>query len=142
MDGSRRVFRSSLRVLWRWTTIFCFVVSIGTYFITPLPPARTASLSLVIGGVFAIAVVSFPIYVLPHGIRCYNYYGFYSTVRWDSISRIRQRSVFGLRYLVVRSPSSWSEIYIPLYLSDMQGFIAAVRERAGENHPLVTALQG
>jgi len=145
VDDSRQVFHSSFGVLWRWTTTLCGAIGAGIYFFawmlgTPLLIAPTAILSGLIGILFAVVVVLFPVIVLPQGIRCYNYFGFYSTVPWDAMNPIKRSSVFGLRYLAVGS--GWGRIYIPLYLSDMERFIETVKQRTSEDHPLVRALGG
>ena len=141
----RQAFRSSFFVLWRWTTIFCGLLGALIYGAAwldgnpvSLPP--TMAFAVGMGLFFALGVACFPVYVVEEGVRCYNYWGLYSTVRWDAAIRIRRANLFGLRYAVVSSPSNWTEIWIPLYLSDMNGFIAAIREHVPDDHPLILAL--
>jgi hypothetical protein len=145
MAGQRRVFRSSFPVLWRWATIFCGILSLCLYVVAlisgfRLPLGLTAAFALFLGVIFAAAVVCFPVFVSPEGVRCYNYFGFYKTVPWDAMTGFRRENIFGLRYLAVDSSSGWFAIYIPLYLSDMAGFAQAVREFGGEGHPLLKAV--
>jgi hypothetical protein len=106
----------------------------------PQSCGATAALALVCG-VFALAILCFPVYVSPEGIRCYNFFGLYRTLPWHAVTRIGHDSVFGMGYLVVASSARRSEIYIPLYLSDMAAFTDVVREHARLGHPLVEALE-
>jgi hypothetical protein len=146
MQSPCRTFRSSFLVLWRWTTIYCAVLGGLLYLTTwmdghPMPPDVTTTIALGLGAIFALAVVGFPVYVSADGIRCYNFYGIYHTVSWANMQRLQIRSLFGLRYLVIDASGSGSEIWLPLYLSDMPGFVASVREYAGEQHALVQLLE-
>lgn len=147
MQGTRRIFRSSFRILWRWTTTFCAVIGAVDFAVAilsglpPLPSALIAVFSLLIGVSFAIAVACFPVYVSSDGIRCYDFYGFYRTVPWDSVALITQTNLFGLKYFVVSSASGWSDIYIPHFLADMPEFVLSVEEFAGTEHPLARKLR-
>jgi hypothetical protein len=145
MDASTRVFRSSFLVLWRWTTLYCGVLGALLYFSTwmdgrPVPPDVTTVMALSLGVIFALAVVAFPVYVSAGGIRCYDFYGVYRTIPWDQMHCLRKRNLCGLRYLVIASPVIRAEIWVPLYLSDMPGFVGTVRQYAGDEHVLVAAL--
>jgi hypothetical protein len=142
----KRAFRSSFYVLWRWTTIFCSLLGALVYGATwldgnPLSFPPTMLLAVGLGLVFALAVVAFPVYVLDEGVRCYNFYGVYGTIRWDDAIHIRRTNLFGLRYAVVSAPETSVELWLPLYLSDMNGFIAAIQEHVSDDHPLVMELE-
>ena len=139
------VFRSSFVVMWRWTTTICGIAGAAIYIQglvsgAPVPLGLTSISALGIGAVFAVVVVCFPIYVRADGIRGYNFFGLYHTLRWEDIADIREEGILGIRYLVVTSTSGWRQLWVPLYLSDMPGFARAVRACAGDGHSLVTAL--
>jgi hypothetical protein len=140
------VFRSSFAVLWRWTSTLCGIIGAIVYIQAlvsgaPLPFGLTFGLALGFGLVFAVAVVCFPVYVRADGLRCYNFYGLYRTLRWEDIADIRKDGVLGLPYLVVSNSSGWRQVWVPLYLSDMPGFARAVRACTGDGHMLVEALE-
>jgi hypothetical protein len=146
MESERLVFRSSFMTLWRWTTLLCAIVAAAVYVggwltgNTPTLPS-TAAAALTVGGLFGLAVLVCPVYVFPHGVRCYNFWGLYQTVTWEEISTIQKRYVFGLPYLTVRPAAGGGPIWLPLYLSNMERFVTAVRDRAGDDHPLVAELE-
>src|SRR5436190_1288495 len=129
--AARLAFRSSFPVLWRWTSTFCGLMGAAAYAITwvvgnPISGFPTIAIAIVTGLVFAIAAALFPVYVLPEGIRCYNFYGTYRTIGFDEMASIQVSSVFGLKYLVVNRAESQDQIWIPLYLYDRAGFRAAI----------------
>lgn len=142
----RLTFRSSFGVLWRWTSTACGLVGAAIYLLAwargvPISAPPTIGIVIAISTMFAVAVVLFPVYVLEEGVRCYNFYGFYRTIPFDAMERIKASSVCGLKYLVVSRAESQDSIWIPLYLHDHAGFKAAIRDRAGRNHPLLEALE-
>ena len=144
--SNSRAFRSSFMVLWRWTSALCglggaLIYGTAWFMGRPISGPPTIALSLLLGILFAVAVVLMPVYVTPEGVRCYNFWGLYRTVGWAEMGEIRRQSVLGLRYLTVAPPDGAWPIYVPLYLSDMPEFLAAVRKHAGDAHPLVAALE-
>ncbi len=146
MGALRQVFRSSFTYMWRWTTACCSIFGAAIYFValltgTPIPLASTACGALVIGALFAVAIIAYPVYVSTDGIRCYNFYGIYRTIPWHTVSQIRYMTVFGLPYLAVSSALGGSEITVPLFFSNMRRFLEVVREYAGEDHSLTKALK-
>jgi hypothetical protein len=147
MGTERRTYRSSFWTLWRWTTACCGLIGALVYGFCLLsggPPQvafPTAGLSLVLGTLFAVAVVCFPVYLSPEGLRCYNYWGLYRSIAWLEVGQISPESVLGLKYLRVTSRGSGAEVWLPLYLSDMSSFIEQTRHYAGPDHPLVEALE-
>ena len=91
--------------------------------------------------VLSVAVACFPVYVRPDGLRSYNFFGLYRTLRWNDIADIQQESLLVLRYLVVTSESGWRQVWVPLYLSDMPGFAHRRRSRVESGHPLGDELE-
>lgn len=144
MSADRLAFRDSFLAVWRWTGSLCGIIGIAFLamcwmFGQPISPPPTLFLAILIGLVLAVFVVLFPVYVLPEGVRCYNYWGLYQTIAWNDFGEIRYCNIFGLKYLKANSLSGGT-IYIPLYLWNKVGFKSAVTERAGAVHPLVLAL--
>lgn len=147
MTTPRRVFRSSFFVGWRWITTACAIVAAVTYFVSlaaghPVPRLPMIWWAAGMGLAMAILVFLCPVYVSAEGIRSYNFYGIYSTVAWNAEMRTRRHNLFGLRYIVISSRANWTELWVPLFLSDMRGFTEAVAEFGGDEHPLVLELRG
>ncbi|GAB5403918.1 MAG: hypothetical protein Aurels2KO_21490 [Aureliella sp.] len=88
------------------------------------------------------AVAYFRVYVSVEGLRCYTAMGIYRTIPWSEADSIRPYHLAGLRYLRVGASSSGREVWLPLFLTDMQGFRKAVWGFAGEEHCLSQALKG
>ncbi len=139
-------FRSSFAVAWRWTTTICGIVFgfgyVIAWFLSGRQPDAppTIATAVVAGLLFAVAIIFWPVYVLSDGIRTYNYWGMYRTVPWTEFTVVERANIFGLRYLRFASIDG-TRLYIPLWLADMPGFAAIVRDRAGDVHPLVFALE-
>lgn len=142
-----RVFRSSFSRLWKWITglsALMYLVTGGTLAwngqLDEEASIAAGAFSLSCGLLFAAAVICFPVYASPNGLRCYNYWGIYATIPWDTITNVRRISVLGLPYLVARSSASSVQPTVPLYLSDMPGFILVVKQFAGDDNPLFVGL--
>ena len=104
----------------------------------PRSTIPTFGIAIVVGVLFATAVALFPVYVLVDGVRCYNFWGMYRTVKWAEVGEIRPANMFRLRYLTVASTSGGTaRSRVPLYLSNMDRFVASIRDRAGPEHTLV-----
>ncbi len=103
-----------------------------------LAVALTAGICLALT-LFAVAL--FPVYVGPAGLRAYTFWGNYRTVPWADAATVGRFNLLGLRYLTVTPPAG-GRLYVPLFLSDMAGFRAKVREFAGAAHPVAAALGG
>ena len=76
----------------------------------------------------------FPVYIYRHGIKCYDYYGFYKEVEWNHIQVAYFESVGGIEYVFLDVEGLSTPVTIPLYLEGMDEFIRLVREydRDGE----------
>ncbi|MBI1916123.1 MAG: hypothetical protein HYS12_15525 [Planctomycetes bacterium] len=151
MDQPVLSFRSSFWVVWRSTTYvlgaWALVVSVWAYLsgweIHLAITVGSLAGSLTAGLLLALAVVYLRVYVTADGIRCYDASGvFYHFAPWPTIERVRPLNVLGLRYLMVQSSATRRELCVPLFLTDMPGFRAAIADRAGPDHPLTEALQG
>jgi hypothetical protein len=141
----RMTFRSSFRVILRWSSMFCGLLGAFVYGTSwalghPTEPLPTLGLTVFLGLYFAVAILLFPVYVLYEGIRCYDFSGAYHTIRWHKVGGIQRRNFLGLRYLLVKSTEGGA-IWLPMWLSDMESFTVAVGELAGPDHPLYLAIQ-
>lgn len=138
-------FRSSFAPLWRLAGLISgatagFAFAAGWLFGKNVPVPSTLGLSLGLGAVFAAAMMASPVSVLPGGLRGYTYWARFHTVPWAEMGAMERRRLMGLWYLTIEWPGG-DPIWLPLYLSDTPGFIQAVRERAGDGHPLVGMLE-
>lgn len=138
---TKLVFHSSFPALWKWTTTLCGIVGAIIFIVgwlagSPVPLGITIGYAVFIGLMFAVAVLLFPLYVLPDGIRCYNFWGLYRTLRWEEIATVSKTNMLGLPYAIAKDANGRREIWVPLYLTNMPGFLVAVRAAAGEEHML------
>jgi hypothetical protein len=105
--------------------------------------------SLGIGVVLMVGVVWFltrmiistlPLYVSDVGLTwCYGFWGFYRTVPWGIMRSVHPRATLGLRFLMVNAAGN-GKLFVPLFLSNGARFRENVREFAGNENPLVRAL--
>lgn len=101
--------------------------------------ARALVAQSVVAGWVVAAISVFPIHVRPDGLRGYNFYGVYRTIRWHDIKWVGRVSVLGAAYLVTNDGTG--QVWVPLYLPDMAGFIRAVLACVGDGHTLAVALR-
>src|SRR5262245_1693095 len=143
-------FRSAFWPVWWVTTIWssglAFVVVVVICLIYGLPlriPSLVIGLvcALLCGVLVAVTVVLFPVYVYPDGLRCYDFFGDYRLAYWDRIDRTSTANLLGLRYLRVFATDLRKPRWLPLFLADMDGFVEAVYQRTGRDHPLIAALE-
>jgi hypothetical protein len=146
MDTRWRNYRSSLPGVWRWLAGLCAALgAFNALFVFLLAPVHVAlplglmALSPTI--LLGLAIAYFRVYVSPMALMSYTFWGKYATTPWNAITSVEPGSVFGLKYLRVRATACRSELWVPLYLSDMPGFNRFVREHAGQTNPLVIALE-
>lgn len=79
-----------------------------------------------------VLVRIFPVYVLPEGLRSYNSFGYYSTVRWEEIAEVEPTKILGLKYVRIRSTSKKPPILIPTWLNDNALFLKSVTKLGGK----------
>jgi hypothetical protein len=101
---------------------------------------RLAWLAPAVFVAIVLGTLAYRVYVLEDGLRGYTGWGTYRTFRWPEINRVRPINLLGLRFLRVLSVQGGPALWVPLFLADMPGFRAAVRESTGEVHPLSRAL--
>ena len=150
------------RIAFWWLTIYC----VGAAICIAIPlvlglelldswlgatvPWRTLLLGLaggVAGGelVGVIAVLCMwwfrPVYVNRDYLVAFRLGGGFRKAKWEEIVAVRPINVLGLRYLTVITTGSRNKLWVPLYLSDREGFYWHVREYAGAEHPLARAVE-
>jgi len=76
----------------------------------------------------------------PPQIRCYNFWGVYRSVAWTDIERAHPSKFLGMPYVRVWSRGRRTPMWVPLFLTDMQGFRAMVLHQAGSDNPLSRCL--
>ncbi len=86
-------------------------------------------------------VVLFRVRVGPGGLRGYDFWSLPAVVSWDGITDLRPLSLVGLPFLLIQSDVSRRRLWLPLFLADYPGFVEAVAESAGDDHPLTVALK-
>jgi len=79
-----------------------------------------------------ILVRIFPVYVLPEGLRSYNVFCYYSTVRWEEIAEVEPINFLGLKYVRIKSTSKKPPIWIPTWLNDNGLFLQSVARLGGK----------
>lgn len=113
----------------------------------PSGPAflRVMALPLGLGALLAlvdlVVVLAYPVQVLQEGLRGFNAWGAYKTVKWGDIPSVSPASLLGMRYVRVPVPASTWPLTVPLALRDLPGFLAAVEQHAGADHPLAAAVR-
>jgi hypothetical protein len=144
-SGERLTFRSSFVHAIQWACAFFGVVGAIAY-LAAWATGNAFDVPPTVGFVAAFAVFSavmvfvYPVYVSFEGVRTYDAFGSYESVGWPAIDVVRTFNILGLKYLTFSAPSG-RRLYVPTWLADMEGFAAAVRERAGPRHPLATATE-
>ena len=155
MAGKQTGFRYSYWFLFLYVNLWAWV---GAALVTLVPAAflldaaawpgmlKAEAIGLACGPALTVLFVTplvlyFRTYAGPETLTGLNVFCLWSTVRWDSIRRIRPVNFAGLRYLRLKSDESRWEIWLPLFLADPHGFTDLVAEYAGEDHILTAALR-
>jgi hypothetical protein len=150
------------RISYWWVTIYCLGISVGiavplVLILTSVDalmgtrvPGRFLWVAIAgavggaeLAGAFAVWLMWWfrPVYVSNESLVGFRTGGGYRKALWSEITAVRPVNAFGLRYLRVYTNSSKYPIWVPLYLSDREGFYWQVCECAGPQHPLAVALQ-
>ncbi|ALV08780.1 hypothetical protein DES44_0099 [Roseateles depolymerans] len=137
-----------------WLAGVLWVVTVGVEALAqyrtgafPSVPAliRVMALPLGLGALLAlvdlVVVLAYPVRVLPEGLRGFNAWGAYKTVKWGDIPSVSPASLLRMRYLRVPVPASTWPMTVPLALRDLPGFLAAIEQHAGPEHPLAAAVR-
>jgi hypothetical protein len=96
-----------------------------------------------LAGAFAVWLMWWfrPVYVSGESLVGFRTGGGYRKALWTEIHAARPANMMGLRYLRVYINGSKYPIWVPLYLSDREGFYWRVCELAGPQHPVAVALE-
>jgi hypothetical protein len=96
-------------------------------------------IKLIFGALASAVIVSryYPVHVSREGIRARNPAGIACRLRWEEMTRVDPVWWALLaRYVRISSARKKDAIWLPLYLKDMKGFAALVREHAPADNPL------
>jgi hypothetical protein len=139
---------------WVLAWVLVFSISISTLLLVlgyvALAPSPAMGLELLFGIVWGevaavvlvLAMVAyFKVYAGPDGLRAPTLWGNYRQVAWADVRRVRPFNFLGLRYLRVGTAGPGGTLWLPVFLSDLARFRAAVRRHAGPENPLAVALQ-
>jgi hypothetical protein len=143
-------FRTAFFPVWRLVTVLSSagagiaLVALSHALRVPLevPQVLVTALAAVLAAALVSAAVAYyGVYLRPEGIRCYDGLGIYHFARWEAIEAVRPINFLGLRYLRVRAAGLPREMWVPLFLSDRQGFREVVSAPAGPENPLAQGLE-
>jgi hypothetical protein len=142
------VFRASTGVLWRPTgalmlllfpVVLTAIVRRFDSLTWPRAAAAFGSLLLVpplVFGLMAPFVWAYRIRVHELGLRAFDAYGRFFSVRWGSMTDAHRLELFALPYLRVRTAQAGIELVIPLFLAEQASFERLVSKCAGPQNPL------
>jgi hypothetical protein len=142
-----RKFRMALGRLWLWAAVAHLLLLALIVLAISLAGLETDYTLLAVLGIipFAYWVVyglRFRLAVSSGGLGWMNLGGAQCYLPWAEIARAERRNQLGLPILTVWSVSEGESFHIPLLLTDRDGLRAAVREAAGETHPVTVAISG
>lgn len=94
-------------------------------------------LGLVLAAVFAFIIAhTFRVVVSSKSICGHSSWGKPAKLQWDEIASAQKTNWLGLKYLKLSSSTKKNVIWLPLYLSDLPGFVKAVAKFASADNPL------
>jgi hypothetical protein len=141
------VFGASLHFVWGLSaTLALILLPLVIHRVVQLDPmnwARAAATfaALLLVPVLVLAFVAplqrlYRIRVHEMGLRAYNAYGRFFSVRWTTMTDAQAVSLLTLEYLRVRATEPRVELLIPLFLSEQAQFERLVAELAGPLNPV------
>jgi hypothetical protein len=102
--------------------------------------AMVTALPFVVYGFVAVAAYIgcsvLPVKLGEAGIKTSNMFGLQVFVPWDAISSAGVEEVAGIPYIFLGVEGRLQPVTVPLWLRDIDGFIAAVCEYAAPSNPL------
>lgn len=101
----------------------------------------TVFASIPIAGLCYLAYLRCPVFVGKYELRCPDSLGKINGVRWQNVTKLRQRKIFGFPFLYVYGENLRRPLAIPMFLHDYLKFVEAVGERAGKDNILAVALR-
>lgn len=102
-----------------------------------------AQLLLMATGVLIVVVSSaalLRVQVSPLGFGCGMLFRQPTAIGWDAVRGAKRIRWLGMPYLKVELANRRMPVWIPLFLRDTAGFLAAVRGFVGEDHPMARAV--
>jgi hypothetical protein len=141
------VFGASLHFVWGLSaTLALILLPLVIHRVVQLDPmdwarAAAAFAALLLVPVLVLALTApllrlYRIRVHEMGLRAYNAYGRFFSVRWVSMTEAQAVSLLTLEYLRVRTTEPGVELMIPLFLSKRAEFERLVAKLAGPLNPL------
>jgi len=98
--------------------------------------------ALIVGMLFSIIVIElYPVIVNEKELSSTNAWGKKARVKWSEISSVKRINFLTLHYLKISTFQKKNAFWLPLYLSDIEGFRVAVAEFAAPENPLRVALE-
>lgn len=118
------------------TAVCVAILSDGT------PRVAQAVVAIVASGALAYAVAHiarqmFTIVLTPEGIEAADVSGRRAKVAWSEVADVKPLNIPGHGYVRVNLTGRRSTLWLPAYLENREQFVAAVKEIAGADHPLV-----
>jgi hypothetical protein len=147
MTDTATVFRLSVVRLWLLAAIghgllaVLMVLAVGLSG-REVNPVYLACVAVVPAFYWVVYGVMFRVTVSPAGVEWVGMDGGRMSARWDEVRAASPESWLGFkqaRFDFERAGVLWRS-WIPLHLSDPDGFADAVRQHAGPDHPLSRAL--
>jgi hypothetical protein len=147
LGPQRGVFRASLRVAWGFSGMLALILApLVIARIVRMEPIRGSAVAAALGALLLIPILVFAaiapfawlyrIRVHEAGLRGYDAYGRFHSVRWSSMTAARPMALLTLEYLRVETSSVGVELVIPLFLSERARFERMIREVAGPLNPM------
>jgi hypothetical protein len=146
-------FRASTVALWRLVALLVIALLpmvISKVVQADAPRWRLAAIALgslllvpiVLFGLLAPFLRYYRVTVYQLGLRAFNGYGKFFTVRWTSMKEAHRVDLLVLPYLRVRTTEEGVELVIPMFLAKQREFERLVVEHAGPLNPLSRHFQG
>jgi hypothetical protein len=142
------VFRASTGILWRLAGVLMLVLlpMVVSRIVMRFDSLSWRRVAAVLGSLLLVPVLVFGlvaplvwvyrIRVHELGLRAYDAYGRFFSVRWGSMTDVRRVDLLTLPYLRVRTAQAGVELVIPLFLAEQAHFERLVSQCAGPLNPL------
>lgn len=88
----------------------------------------------------APAVRFFRVRVHQLGLRAFDAWGRFRSVRWTEMTGVERMDLPGMPYLRIRTREEGIELVVPLFLARRDAFVRAIARWAGPSHPVTRHL--
>lgn len=106
----------------------------------PAPWTQAVLTAVGVGGggalVTSLVALAYPVSVHGEGVRGFNFWGAYTMVPWEGMTRATRINLVGLPCVRVTFQGGRLPLWIPLFLSEQAEFNRAVVEFAPQGNPL------